>query len=49
MYGVERVVVEADSLARHGLEAGDLLIDVDVLASDAVAALMEDADVVLSF
>ena len=49
MYGVDAVLVEAQSLARRGLARPDLLIDVDVRDSAAIAAFLDDADVVLSF
>jgi tRNA 2-thiouridine synthesizing protein C len=49
MYEVERVVVEDRSLAERGLEPDDLLIPVEVLSSTAIADLLEDQDVVLSF
>lgn len=49
MYEVKRVVVEHRSLAERGLDPDDLLIPVEVLASEAVADLLEAQDVVLSF
>lgn len=49
MYEPERVVVERASLESRGLAAGDLMIPVEVLDSEQVAALVDASDVVLSF
>jgi len=49
LYEPERVVAERASLEARGLTAADLLVEVEVLDSEAVAALLEDSDVVLSF
>ena len=49
MYEPERVVVERDALEARGLTAADLMLEVEVLDGEALAALLEDSDVVLSF
>ena len=49
MYDVEKVYVERESLEDRGLEASDLLIDVEVRARSEIAALIEENDVVLGF
>ena len=48
-YDVEKLYVEAESLAARGLTAADLLVDVTVLSSPELGALMAEQDVVLSF
>jgi len=48
-YDVDKLYVEAESLAARGLAVEDLLVDVKVLDSAALAELMEQQDVVLSF
>lgn len=48
-YDVDKLYVEAESLAMRGLNAGDLITDVKVIDSAELAALMEQQDVVLSF
>jgi len=45
---VWRIVVEKESLEARGLTADDLAIDVDVLSSADLSALMNEQDVVLS-
>lgn len=49
MYDVEKLFVEKQSLDERGLTADDLLVDVEVIARDAVEALVDEHDVVLSF
>lgn len=48
-YGVESVVVEDRSLQVRALSPEDLVIPVRVLSSAAIADLLEEQDVVLSF
>ncbi|HET9821090.1 MAG TPA: DsrE family protein, partial [Burkholderiaceae bacterium] len=48
-YDVEKLYVERESLAVRGLTEDDLLVDVDVIGSAEMAALMAEQDVVLSF
>jgi len=49
MYDVEKLYVERESLVARGLTAEDLIVPVEVLDSDALGAVMEQQDVVLSF
>ncbi len=49
MYDVEKVFVERESLEERGLGVDDLLIDVEVIASADVKALVDQNDVILSF
>jgi tRNA 2-thiouridine synthesizing protein C len=48
-YDVEKLYVEAESMAARGLTAADLLVPVEVLSSVALAELMQQQDVILSF
>jgi tRNA 2-thiouridine synthesizing protein C len=48
-YDVEKLYVDADSLAARGLAEKDLLVPVEVLNSQQMAELMAQQDVVLSF
>ena len=48
-YDVEKLYVERESLDARGLTEKDLLVPVEVLDSAAMAALMAEQDVVLSF
>ena len=48
-YDVEKLYVERASLQARGLGASDLLVAVEVLDTAALAALMAEQDVVLSF
>jgi tRNA 2-thiouridine synthesizing protein C len=48
-YDVEKLYVEQASLAARGLSAADLIVDVTVLTSREIGALMDEQDVVLSF
>ena len=48
-YDVEKLYVERESLAARGLAESDLLVDVTVLSSQELGALMAEQDVVLSF
>jgi tRNA 2-thiouridine synthesizing protein C len=48
-YDVEKLYVERESLAARGLAEDDLLVDVQVLSSAEMAALMAEQEVVLSF
>ncbi len=48
-YDVEKLYVDADSMAARGLTAADLLVPVEVLSTAEMADLMAEQDVVLSF
>jgi len=48
-YDVEKLYVEAESLAERGLSEDDLLVPVEVMGREALAALMDEQDVILSF
>jgi tRNA 2-thiouridine synthesizing protein C len=48
-YDVEKLYVERESLEARGLTEDDLLVDVTVLGSKEMGALMDEQDVVLSF
>ena len=49
MYGVEQVLVDAESLREHAMNAEPLLVDAAVLGSREIATVLDDADVVMSF
>lgn len=48
-YDVEKLYVDAKSLAERGLRVEDLLVEVEVVEEDTLAALMDEQDIVLSF
>ncbi|AGA32547.1 tRNA 5-methylaminomethyl-2-thiouridine synthase TusC [Thioalkalivibrio nitratireducens DSM 14787] len=48
-YDVEKLYVEAESLAERGLSEDDLLVPVEVMGREALTELMEEQDVILSF
>jgi tRNA 2-thiouridine synthesizing protein C len=48
-YDVEKLYVERESLVARGLTEDDLIVDVTVLPSRELGALMDEQDVVLSF
>jgi tRNA 2-thiouridine synthesizing protein C len=48
-YDVEKLYVERESLEARGLAEDDLIVDVTVLGSAELGALMDEQDVVLSF
>lgn len=48
-YDVEKLYVERESMEARGLAEDDLIVDVEVLSSAELAALMAEQDVVLSF
>ena len=48
-YDVEKLSVERESMQARGLSEDDLIVDVEVLSSAEMAALMAEQDVVLSF
>jgi tRNA 2-thiouridine synthesizing protein C len=48
-YDVEKLYVEKESLDARGLTEDDLAVDVTVLSSAEMGALMETQDVVLTF
>ncbi len=47
-YDVEKLYVERESLEARGLTAEDLVVPVEVLASDEIGELMEQQDVIIS-
>jgi len=49
MYDVEKIFVERESLEDRGLGVDDLLVDVELVASADVKALVDQNDVILSF
>jgi tRNA 2-thiouridine synthesizing protein C len=48
-YDIEKLYVEKSSLEERGLTPDDLIVDVEVLDSAEMAALLEEQDVVMSF
>ena len=48
-YDIEKLYVDADSLAARGLTADNLLVPVEVLSAAQMAELMDEQDVVISF
>ena len=48
-YDVEKLYVERESMQARGLSEAELLVDVKVLSSAEMAALMAEQDVVYSF
>ena len=48
-YDVEKLYVEKESLELRGMTADDLLVPVQLLDKDQLAALMEEQEVILSF
>jgi tRNA 2-thiouridine synthesizing protein C len=48
-YDIDKLYVDADSLRERGLTAEDLVVPVQVLERAALAGLMQEQDVVLSF
>lgn len=48
-YDIEKLYVEKESMEARGLTEDDLLVDVTVLSSAEMGALMDQQDVVLSF
>lgn len=48
-YDIDKLFVEAESLAARGLTAEDLVTDVKVVDAKTLAGLIEQQDVVLSF
>ncbi len=49
MYDVEKLFVEKKSMDERGLSTDDLIVPVEVLDREAMSALMEDQDVILTF
>ncbi|TRZ90006.1 MAG: sulfurtransferase complex subunit TusC [Rhodocyclaceae bacterium] len=47
-YDIEKLYVDQESLAARGLTEDDLLVDVTVMSSAELAAMMADQDVVIS-
>lgn len=48
-YDIEKLYVAKESLESRGLTADDLLVPVEILDKGALASLMEEQDVILSF
>jgi len=48
-YDIEKLFVEKESMEARGLTTDDLVVDVEVLESAELAALLEEQDVVMSF
>ena len=48
-YDVEKLYVEAESMAERGLTEDDLLVPVEVMSRSDLARLMDEQDVLLSF
>jgi tRNA 2-thiouridine synthesizing protein C len=48
-YDIEKLFVERESLSARGLAETDLLVDVQVLGRDEMAALMDEQDVLIGF
>ena len=48
-YDIEKLYVDKQSLAERGLTEDDLLVDVQVVDSAEMAALMAEQDVLISF
>lgn len=48
-YDIEKLYVDADSLKARGLTPDHLIVPVEVLTTQDMAALMETQDVVISF
>ena len=48
-YDIEKLYVEKESLEQRGLTEADLLVDVEVMSSAAIAKMMAEQDVVISF
>jgi tRNA 2-thiouridine synthesizing protein C len=48
-YDVEKLYVEAESLAERGLTEDDLLVPVEVMSRADLTGLMDEQDVILSF
>jgi tRNA 2-thiouridine synthesizing protein C len=48
-YDVEKLYVDEESMQSRGLTEDDLLVPVQVLSTAAMAALMAEQDVILSF
>jgi tRNA 2-thiouridine synthesizing protein C len=48
-YDVEKLYVERESLAARGLTEADLIVDVNLLSSRELGALMDEQDALFSF
>ena len=48
-YDIEKLYVDQESLDARGLKAEDLIVDVEVMSRKALAELMDQQDVVMSF
>ena len=48
-YDIEKLYVERESLAARGLSEADLLVEVQVLGTAEMAALMDEQDVLIGF
>ncbi len=48
-FDIDKLYVEAESLAQRGLSAEDLIVPVEVVDRERMSALMAEQDVVMSF
>ncbi len=48
-YDIEKLYVDADSLAARGLTEEDLVVPVEVISTEQMADLMEEQEVIFSF
>jgi tRNA 2-thiouridine synthesizing protein C len=48
-YDIEKLYVEKESMESRGLTADDMIVPVEILDKDALASLMEEQDVIMSF
>lgn len=48
-YDIEKLYVERESLDARGLSEGDLIVDVKVVSTAEMSALMDEMDVMISF
>ena len=48
-YDIEKLYVERESLAERGITEAELLVDVQVLGTAEMAALMDEQDVLIGF
>lgn len=47
-YGIEKLFVEAESLAERGMSAGDIMVEAEVISRADMTALIAGMDVVIS-
>ena len=49
MYDIEKIYIQGSALLARGLTANDLVLPAKVLTEDAIAALMDSQEAILSF